>query len=122
MKFSEFNQDTLLHEEYINLTEMPNLRANLTGISDVVIMVSGKGHTLQHGPRIKVCDGVNWDNSHVSTIPITGKPRIIGNADISQEQFSKIMKWVNLNRPTIMAYWSGNIETEEMYNSIKKIS
>ena len=125
MKITEIlitEADKQLHEEAWNLWEMANLYPNDTGIADVVIWVSGGGASLQHGPRIKVSNGQKWNPSENSTIPLTGLPRIIGKANISQQQFSEIIKWIEANRTTIQQYWDDQISTADMINSLNKIS
>jgi len=115
------NMDTLLHEECIDIYEMANLHKEDTGISNVVIWVSGGGEKLKHGPRIKVVHGNKFKPELSSTIPLTPPMRIIGNADVSQEEFAQIIDWIELNRDIILKYWNDEISTHTLLDSIKKI-
>lgn len=114
-------QDIALHEEAINLWEMANLSPKQTGIPNVVLWVNGGGDKLKHGPRIKVCRGIKWDNSNNSTIPLTGIPRIIGNVDLTQDEFAQIMQWIDLNRDVILSYSRDEMYTDQMFELIKPI-
>ena len=114
-------QDSLLHEEVMNLWEMANLHQKSTGLKNLVVWLSGGGDRLQHGARIKVVKGKKFKPELSSTVPLFGKPRIIGNADLSQDDFAELLNWINLNRTTILKYWNDEISTEEMISLIKKI-
>jgi hypothetical protein len=120
MKLSDIH-DKLLHEEIITLLEMPNLTSDLTGLKNIIVWVSVGGKTSKHGPRIKVCKGSSFKPELSSTIPLTGKPRIIGDADISLSEFSDIINWIGINRSTIVNFWNETITSDVMQSSIKKL-
>lgn len=122
MKTSEIitKEDILLHEEKMNLWEMANLRPKDTGLNVVIWVSSGQG--VKHGPRIKVCSGPKWDETKCSTIPLTGIYKVIGNADISQEEFSKIVKWIEINKKALLDFWNGKIQyTQDLLNMLKPL-
>ena len=112
---------SLLHEEAMDMWEMANLHGTTTGLDNLVVWVSGGGSQLQHGPRIKVVKGTKFRPENSSTVPLTGVPRIIGNADLSQDEFAEVIKWIRLNRETILQYWNDDISTEQMISAINKI-
>jgi len=113
--------DNRVHIEPMNLWEMANLGTSTTGLDGLIVWVSGGGEKLKHGPRIKVVRGTKFKPELSSTIPLTGIPRIIGNADLSQEEFAKLISWIEKNRQTILKYWNDEIHTAEMVNMIKKV-
>lgn len=121
MKITELltEDDILLHNEPVNLWEMANISTNKTGLN-VIIWVSS-GESSKHAPRIKICSGKKWNSDECSTIPIHGLPRIIGNAKVTQSQFSEIIKWIKLNKRLIIQYWNSEITTDEMLNNISSI-
>lgn len=112
-------EDLLLHNETFNLWEMANISTGKTGL-DIIVWVSS-GESSKHAARVKVCSGKKWNANECSTIPIFGMPRIIGNAKISQSQFSNVVKWIKLNKKIIIQYWNSEITTDEMFNSISSI-
>jgi hypothetical protein len=120
-ELSNTNEDVLLHEEVINLWEMANISSKSTGIDGIIVWVNGGGSKLQHGPRIKVCRGLKWNPAETSTIPLTGKPRVIGNADVTQDEFAQIVQWINLNKAAIISYSNDEITTDELFTLLKKI-
>lgn len=112
--------DIALHEEQVNLWEMANLRPDFTRLP-VTVWVS-TGTSSKHGARIKVCRGAKWDQQKCSTIPLYGVSRIIGNADITQEEFSKIVQWIEINRDVLLQYWNGEIEyTQDLLGLLKPL-
>lgn len=115
------DSDKALHEEAIDLFEMANLGPNTTGIQDIVVWVNGGVDKLRHGPRIKVVKGNKWRSDLSSTVPLTGVPRIIGNAPITQEEFAQIVKWINLNRDLLMRYGNNEMDTAEFIQQLRKI-
>jgi len=118
---SESTTDLELHNEAISLWEMANLSSQATGIDNIIVWVNGGGDKLQHGPRIKVYKGNKVRNDQGSTIPLTGQPRIIGKADINQEEFSQIVKWMQLNHETLIAYSQDQLTTDQLFAKLQKI-
>jgi len=112
--------DILLHEEEMNLWEMANLRPKDTGIDNYVIWISS-GEAVQHGPRIKIAKGLKWDKKNNATLPLTGLPRIIGDIGVTQDEFSKIVEWINLNKDALMLFWNSELSTKEILELLKKI-
>lgn len=122
MKLKQFvNEDQALHSEELNLFEMSNLHPEDTGLENLVVWISAGGDKLKHGPRIKVVRGKKWRNDLASTVPLTGIPRIIGKAELTQDEFAELMKWININRDVILLYWNDRISTAKMINNIEKI-
>lgn len=119
-ELSKTQNDIILHEEEMNLWEMANLRPSDTGIDNYIIWISS-GEAVQHGPRIKVVKSLRWDKNNNATIPLTGKPRIIGDIGITQSEFSEIIKWINLNKKTLMQFWNSELSTKEVLNMLKKV-
>lgn len=113
--------DRALHEEAIDLYEMANLGPNTTGIQDIVIWVNGGVDKLQHGPRIKVVKGSKWRSDQSSTIPLTGVPRVIGNAPITQDDFALIVKWIDLNRDLLIRYGNNEMDTAEFIQQLRRV-
>ena len=112
-------EDILLHEEQL-LWEKVSFRSNTTGIPNIVIWTN-PGERAKHGPRIKVVRGDKWKDDDNATIPLTGAPRIIGANDLTQDEFSKIIEWINLNRTALIQYWNGDFDTADLVHALQKI-
>jgi len=119
-ELSKSRKDLLLHEEKMNLWEMANLRPDFTGIDNYVVWISS-GEAVRHGPRIKVAKGLKWNENENASIPLTGMPRIIGDIGITQHDFSKIIKWTNLNKKALIQFWNSKLSTDEVLSLLKKI-
>lgn len=115
------DNDIILHEEVIDLFEMSNLTVDETGIEGLVVWVNGGGDKLRHGPRIKVSKGLRWDKQHNATIPMTGTPRVIGNVQLSQDQFSQLVQWMLINKPVLLAYHNNQLSTAQMLKQIQPL-
>lgn len=114
-------EDRMLHEEVINMYEMANLSSKTTGIDGVIVWVSGGFDKLKHCPRIKVVKGTKYRTDLSSTIPIVGVPRIIGNADLTQDDFANIVSWIDINRNALLSYGNDEITTDQLLTQLRKI-
>ena len=113
-----FNDFLIRREDKLLLWEMSNLTSRSTNLPFVIFVNSG-GEKSKHTARIKVVKGIKWKPGEDVTIQIEGVPRVIGkNSLLTQDDFNKIMIWVNLNRETIMQYWNSEIDTATMINTI----
>jgi hypothetical protein len=109
-----------IHNEEMNLWEMANLSQKQTGLP-VVIWVS-QGMSLQHGPRVKVCNGSKWSHDN-ATITIHDEiPRMIGDIGLTQDQFAKISEWIILNREALLQYWYGDLLTDELMQVLTPVT
>jgi len=115
----KFNDFIIKREDKNLLWEMSNLTAQDTGLLGFVVFVNSGGEKSRHAARIKVVKGIKWKSGEDVSIQIEGVPRIIGkNSFLTQDDFNKIVMWVNLNRKVIMQYWNSEIDTRTMLNSI----
>lgn len=83
-----------------------------------LVWVSPKGRT-QHGPRIKVADGLRGHNL-VASITIGDTP-ILSKGNLPAKIFSQISKWIVLNREVLLDYWYGRITTKELHNTLRHL-
>lgn len=118
---SESITDLEMHNEPISLWEMANLSSQATGINNIIVWVNGGGDKLKHGPRIKVYRGTKVQDGQSSTIPLTGTPRVIGKANINQEEFSQIVKWMMLNHDALIEYSNNQLTTDQLFAKLQKI-
>jgi hypothetical protein len=104
---------------------MSNLRSNRTGIKGAVVWISYgefSGADLQHGPRIKVAlgDRINTESLRdACTVTLQDPPKVMGHlpSDIKRQ----ILKFVALNRDTLLSYWTGTLDTGEVLDAIRPI-
>lgn len=105
-----------------DLLEMANLDVHDTGIENLIIWVGMDPH--QHYLRVKVSNVPDkWSNDNFTiTIP---KLAIIGQPNkqlITPEKLADIIKWINVNLETIIAYERGEIvSTRELLMKLKKV-
>jgi hypothetical protein len=119
--------EVLVAEKFaaFQMEAMSNLRSNRTGAKGAVIWISyGEyaGADMQHGPRIKVAlgDRITSDSFRDSvTVTITQPPKFLG--DLPGGIKRQITKFLDLNRQTLLDYWSGDLDTGEVLDRIKPI-
>lgn len=100
------------------LFEMSNLNTKRTGLNEL-IWVSGKN--ANHGPRIKVFEGQSPSGRNFS-VTIENEPKVVGISFVSSKELKNIIKFIKLNKDTLLKYWEYVIDTESMINSIKPIT
>ncbi len=99
------------------LFEMSNLQKDDTGI-DCIIWVSSKAHH-KHGPRIKLSS--NNRSNNLDIVITIGDDTTLIHGKLKNKVLKKVIKWVILNKKTLMDYWNDNLSTRQMLNNIKKV-
>ena len=85
-------------------------------------LVGCDGYKLQHVPRIKVSLENGFNKRDNSTITLADKPRIIGNTNISQDQFAEITKWMFTNRELLIQLHHNQIDGKQFKELAKPIT
>lgn len=100
------------------LTEMSNLFPEDTGL-DFILWISTKSGREKHNARIKISN-----TKGEAVIMIWGEPKIKskkGKITITGKQYKNILKFLELNRDTLISHWNGQISSVELGRRIKKI-
>ncbi len=112
---AQFIAEQLLDDDA--LFEMANIPTSHTGVP-FVLYFSGDPVTKHHRPRGKVRVSGNYypfsidDPVEWLAAPAPG---------VSAKNFAKIVRFVELNRDTLMAYWDGTILTPEFIARLRPI-
>ena len=107
-------------KEYLKNTEInemaPNYPPDKTGLNEPIWI---SVENASHGPRIKVYSEDGEGNFSVS---ISDSPRIVaGNCFVSSKELKRIIKFISLNKETLLNYWEFKITSKELKTKIKKI-
>lgn len=109
--------------EFVDLSEMANLRKNSTDLP-MVIYVSEKLNVRgKHGPRIKVSTiyGDKISKKNLFTVTISDTPEVIGNTgDIKPKDLKKVIDFVVLNKKALLDYWELKIDIGDVIRKLKK--
>ncbi|HTT78526.1 MAG TPA: hypothetical protein VMF86_02500 [Stellaceae bacterium] len=102
------------------LFEMANLYPRTTGLP-MTVWVGPRG-TARHDVRIKVNqahgDRMTIDNTAI--VGIRPSPNVIGGRLSAADQRA-VFDWIALNEATIIAYWTGSIDTAELIQRLKPL-
>ena len=98
--------------------EITNLRPATTGLPFVVFV--GQQGGPRHGPRTKLSPLPRYNPAQAVTVTLQRPPEALG--PIGSCDLALVTRWIELNRTTLEAYWSGDIEyTEDMLGRIRRV-
>ena len=97
---------------------MANLHPKHTGLPFVVWISTGQG--AQHDVRVKVSSGPRTHPSEFVSVAVRPDIRVMRGA-LTPDEFERLSRWISLNLPTILAYWSEEIDTADALAQIRKI-
>ena len=99
---------------------MANLRPEKTGLP-FVVFVSQQGGA-RHGPWIELSPLPRYDPAEAVAVTLEDPPRVVGDVPVGGQQLRLVSSWIELNRATLEAYWSGEIEfTDDMIGRIRRL-
>ena len=97
---------------------MSNLVPKRTGVNGAVIWVSAgefAGKDGQHGPRVKIVLGSKITTETLDdavSVRLSDPPTMLGTLTGRIEK--QVLKFVSLNRVTLLAYWALKLDTATM--------
>jgi hypothetical protein len=101
------------------LFEMANLRPERTGLP-FVVFISQKGGA-RHDVRVKVARAAKVRPSEMVTVALRPSVRIV-RGTLDPRDLALLMRWIELNKDVLIAYWDGIIEyTEDAIAAIRPI-
>jgi hypothetical protein len=92
------------------LFEMANLRPERTGLP-FVVFISQKGGA-RHDVRVKVARGAKVRPSEMITVSVRPTVRVV-KGTLDPRGLALLMRWIELNKDVLIAYWDGIIEYTE---------
>ena len=98
---------------------MANLSPLFTGLP-FVTWISAKGNA-RHDIRVKISLGAKAIPENLISAALRPELRVIGEDSLSAEQLSLLGEWVQLNWDTLLAYWEGEIFTEEAIRRLRPL-
>jgi hypothetical protein len=104
-----------------DLFEMANLSPTLTGLP-MVVWISECGRA-RHDARVKV-SLVHGRRAHPDqTASVSMRPTVAVVAGPALDPYDQelVRRWIELNRETILAYWDGDLLTDEAIARLKPL-
>jgi len=100
-----------------DLQEMVSYRKDVTGV-DHTVFISPKGYA-RHGPRIKVAiDPPDSLDPRGATASIAFDGRVVAGT-IEPKLLQQAQRFIELNKPTLQAYWDYEIDTRQLQEQLK---
>lgn len=102
----------------IKLYEMSNFFPDKTGLK-YTMWISTMSGKEKHWARIKLSNTEGYIE-----VSIWGEPKIKekkGNIKISGKDFKNIVKFIKLNKETLMNHWLGSIDSGTLRDDLQKI-
>ena len=98
---------------------MANLSPLFTGLP-FVVWISTRGHA-QHDIRVKVSRGPKTIPEALIPVALRPELRVIGKEELSAEELALLERWVRLNWDVLLAYWNGELFTEQAIAQLRPI-
>jgi hypothetical protein len=104
----------LAADEADDLFEMANLSPTLTGLP-MVVWISERGRA-RHDVRVKVSltHGRRARPDRTASVSVRPKVEIVAGRELDRRDMELVRQWIDLNREAIVAYWNGDLLTDEV--------
>jgi hypothetical protein len=84
------------------------------------VWISTRGHT-RHDIRVKVSCGDKAIPDELIPVALGPELRVTGGGDLSADELALLGRWVELNWKVLLAYWNGELFTEQAIASLKPL-
>lgn len=98
--------------------EMANLFPKHTGLP-FVVWISIRGGA-RHDVRVKVSQNANATPEEMISVGVRPSPWIVAG-ELPSADWDKLYRWIELNKETLIAYWYGEIDTQDALEALKKL-
>jgi hypothetical protein len=106
-------------DEPDGLFEMANLSPTLTGLP-MVVWISER-RRARHDARVKVYVVHGRRARPDQTASVRPTVEIVAEAELDRRDLEPVRQWIELNREAIIAYWNGDLLTDEVIGQLKPI-
>jgi ubiquinone biosynthesis protein UbiJ len=97
---------------------MANLSPLFTGLP-FVVWISVRGNA-RHDIRVKVSKGKKAQPGQMISVALRPEVRVVGQGALSSQELNQLKQWVDRNWDVLLAYWKGEIFTEQAIISLKR--
>jgi hypothetical protein len=97
---------------------MANLSPLFTGLP-FVVWISPRN--APHDIRLKISRGAKAIPEDFISVALRPELRVIGDETLSAEEMRLLREWVALNWDVLLAYWNGEIFTEQAIARLKPV-
>jgi hypothetical protein len=108
-------------DETDDLFEMANLSPMLTGLP-MVVWISERGRA-RHDARVKVSlvHGRRTRPDRTASVSVRPTVEVVAGRELEARDMDLVRQWIELNREAIIAYWNGDLLTDEVIGRLKPV-
>ena len=109
-------------DETDDLFEMANLSPALTGLP-MIVWISERGRA-RHDARMKVSlvHGRRARPGRTASVSVRPTVEVVAGSPVDRRDLELVRQWIELNREAILAYWKGDLLTDEVIGQLKPIA
>ena len=102
--------------------EMANLSPALTGLP-MVVWISERGNA-RHDVRVKVSlvHGRRARPNQTASVAVRPRVEIVAGSELDRRDLELVRQWIELNQEAILAYWNGELLTDEVIGRLKPVT
>jgi hypothetical protein len=98
---------------------LSNLSPRFTGLP-FVVWISNRGNA-RHDIRVKVSRGAKVQKGELISVALRPVLRVIGKEKLRSEELELLRRWAEINWDVLVAYWDGEIFTEQAIAKLKPL-
>ena len=104
----------IARDEANDLFEMANLSATLTGLP-MIVWISERGRA-RHDVRVNasLAHGRRAHPDRTASVSVRPTVEIVPGPELDGRDMELVRRWIEMNREAIMAYWNGDLLTDEV--------
>jgi uncharacterized protein DUF4160 len=109
-------------DEADDLFEMANLSPALTGLP-MIVWISERGRA-RHDVRVKVSlvHGRRARPDRTASVSVRPDIEVVAGPQLASRDLDLVRQWVDQNREAIIAYWNGDLLTDEVIARLSPIA
>ena len=104
-----------------DLYEMANLSPSLTGLP-MVVWISERGGA-RHDARAKVAlvHGRRAHPHQSASVSVRPTVEVVAGPALDRRDLELVRRWIEINREALLAYWNGDLLTDEIIGRLASI-
>jgi Domain of unknown function (DUF4160) len=109
-------------DEANDLFEMANLSPTLTGLP-MIVWISERGRA-RHDVRVEVSlvHGRRAHPGRTASVSVRPTVEIVAGPALDARDMELVRQWIEVNREAIVAYWNGDLLTDEVIARLKHVA
>jgi hypothetical protein len=105
-------------DELTDLFEMANLSPTLTGLP-MVVWISERGRDAR--VKVSLTHGRRARPDRTASVSVRPEVEIVAGRELKPRDMELVRRWIELNRAAIIAYWNGDLLTDEVIACLKPL-